>query len=386
MIPFRCLLLVIPLVMNQAVFSVESPYSAWEMGPPRDPSYFPIGVWLQDPIDAAAYKAAGINLYVGLWEGPTLKQLSALKLAGMKVICPQNEIGLAHRDEATIIGWLHRDEPDNAQPRPSGLGYGSPIPPTQVIEEYETMRKADASRPVLLNLGQGAAWDGWWGRGPRSGHFEDYREYVKGGDIISFDIYPVAHSSEKVAGKLEIVGSGAQRLANLVDSKKEIWSFIECTGVKTGNKPTPTQIRSEVWMALVHGAGGIVYFVHEWKPAFSSRGLLKDTDTYHAVAEINRQVQELAPVLNSTELPGWGSVLAENPNVAVTTRALKQKDTVYLLAISTSPESSKIRLLIDPGLSAKRAEALWENRHIEIHEGAFEDHFAGYEPHIYRLQ
>ena len=64
----------------------DSPYGAWMHGPPQDPDYFPIAVWLQAPEDAAAYKKAGINLYVGLWEGPTEEQLAHLKAAGMQTI------------------------------------------------------------------------------------------------------------------------------------------------------------------------------------------------------------------------------------------------------------------------------------------------------------
>jgi hypothetical protein len=36
-----------------------------------DPNFFPLAVWLQSPNNAAKYKAAGINTYVGLWRGPT---------------------------------------------------------------------------------------------------------------------------------------------------------------------------------------------------------------------------------------------------------------------------------------------------------------------------
>jgi hypothetical protein len=43
----------------------------WKNGPSVDPNYFPIAVWLQDPKNAGRYKPAGINLYVGLWRGPT---------------------------------------------------------------------------------------------------------------------------------------------------------------------------------------------------------------------------------------------------------------------------------------------------------------------------
>ena len=71
------------------------PLHGWQHGPPADPGFFPIAVWLQDPRNAERYKQAGINLYVGLWAGPTDAQLVSLKAAGMSVICEQNQVGLA---------------------------------------------------------------------------------------------------------------------------------------------------------------------------------------------------------------------------------------------------------------------------------------------------
>ncbi len=64
-------------------------------------------------------------------------------------------------DDPTIVGWMHGDEPDNAQELPGGKGYGPPMPPAKIVAEYEAIRKADPTRPVMLNLGQGVAWDGW---------------------------------------------------------------------------------------------------------------------------------------------------------------------------------------------------------------------------------
>src|SRR6266404_7273348 len=51
----------------------------WTNGLRTDPGFFPIGVWLQSPRNAAKYKAAGINLYVALWRGPTEAQLAELR-------------------------------------------------------------------------------------------------------------------------------------------------------------------------------------------------------------------------------------------------------------------------------------------------------------------
>jgi hypothetical protein len=155
----------------------ESPYQRWQHGPPADPAFFPIGVWLQDPRNAEAYKRAGINLYVALWQGPTDRQLATLKAAGMPVICGQTRIGLAHRDDPTIIGWMHGDEPDNAQEiRDEKTGrrrYGPPVAPAKIVAGYERLRAADPTRPVMLNLGQGVANDEWKGRGPGAS-LDDY--------------------------------------------------------------------------------------------------------------------------------------------------------------------------------------------------------------------
>jgi len=71
------------------------------------------------------YKEAGINTYVALWKGPSQEQVDALKGLGMKLVCHQNEFGLKQKDDATIIAWMHGDEPDNAQSKQGG-GYGPP--------------------------------------------------------------------------------------------------------------------------------------------------------------------------------------------------------------------------------------------------------------------
>src|SRR4051812_43509763 len=117
------------------------------------PTSFPIAVWLQAPKNVERFKAIGINTYVGLWEGPTEAQLAELKQAGMNVICAQNEVGLKHLADKTIVGWMHGDEPDNAQPVLGISRWGSPIPAEKVVADYKRIKANDPSRPVLLNVG-----------------------------------------------------------------------------------------------------------------------------------------------------------------------------------------------------------------------------------------
>ena len=54
-------------------------------------------------------------------------------------------------------------------------------------------------------------------------------------------------------------------------------------------------------MALIHGARGIIYFAHQFKPKFIEAGLLADEEMARGVAALNRQIRELAPVLNSPD-------------------------------------------------------------------------------------
>src|SRR6185369_3873934 len=114
-----------------------NPYAKWPKGPPSDPAFFPLAVWLQAPANAERYRNAGFNTYVALWKGPTEEQLDALKKAGLRLICHQNGVGLRHLDDPAIIGWMHGDEPDNAQSLGAGKGYGPPILPDKIVADYQ---------------------------------------------------------------------------------------------------------------------------------------------------------------------------------------------------------------------------------------------------------
>lgn len=341
-----------------------------------DAEFFPIAVWLQQPRHAEAYKAAGINTYVGLWQGPTDAQLDALKAAGMKLVCHQNARALARRNDPMILAWMHGDEPDNAQPKQGG-GYGPPILPSKIVEDYAKLKAADA-RPVLLNLGQGVAWDGWIGRGTRTNKPEDYPEYLKGCDIASFDIYPAVHDHAAVAGKLEFVAKGVERLRKWSDGKKPVWNCVEASRIDNEKtKPTPAQIRSEVWMSIIHGSTGIIYFVHQFRPTFVEASLLQDAELLKAVTEINREVRELAPVIKSpaAEAPAVKSAAP----VAVTAR--RHKDATYLFACAMSATATRASFSV----KGASVDVLGESRTLKIENGAFEDAFGPYEARLYRI-
>jgi hypothetical protein len=368
-------------------------YARWQNGP----GSVPIAVWLQDPRNAPKYQAIGVNLYIGLWKGPTAEQIAELKRHGMPVICSQNGFALEHLDEKTIVGWMHGDEPDNAQSLGRGKGYGPPIPPAEIVEDYEKIKANDPTRPVLLNLGQGVAWDGWYGRGVRSNHPKDYPEYVRGGDIVSFDIYPAVHDKPAVAGKLWYVARGVERLRGWAGGQRIVWNCIECTHIGNANvKPTPDQVKAEVWMSIVHGSQGIVYFCHQFQPRFIEAGLLADDQMAQAVGRINRQIHALAPVINSPTLPNAATVtvtpaqvsadmaqLLGPQGIAVAVKRHEGKTYVFAVRMEASPAKAAFDVKGLTGEAGVRV--LGEDREIRASEGRFEDEFGPDAVHLYEI-
>ena len=349
-------------------------YRKWSNGLRSDNAFFPIAVWLQSPDTAAQYKAIGVNVFVGLWRGPTEEQLKKLTEAGMTVIAGRPRGSRSIPGDSIIRGWMHNDEPDNAQAKPGG-GWGSCILPPVVVEGYRAMKAADETRPIYLNLGQAIANRTWPGRGDIcGGHDEHYPEYIRGADIVSYDVYPV---NSKVP--LYYVADGIDRLRKWANYEKPVWNWIETTAIRGGTKPTPAQIRAEVWLSIVHGSMGVGYFCHQFRPTEDAAAPLHDAETRQALASIDEQVTALAPVLNTRPVGNGVKVSSE---AQIDTMLKRHGGATYLFAVSRGEGTARFDLR-DCGDVA--ATVLAESRTVRVKRGRFEDRFGEYQVHIYKL-
>jgi hypothetical protein len=387
----RTTVLIFLLMLAAKAAPAPNSYLQWKHGPPAEASYFPLAVWLQEPEYAPRYKAAGINLYVGLWEGPTEQQLSDLTKMGMPVICEQNATGLARQNDPIIVGWMHGDEPDNLQevtdPQSGKKSYGPPVPPALIVREYQSLRAADPTRPVMLNLGQGVANDEWGGRGADA-KLDVYPDYIKGADIVSFDVYPVTNIGKPDGENyLWYVAKGVDRLVKWSGGQRIVWNALECTHIDNPKaKVTPAQLRAEVWMSLVHGSRGIIYFVHEFKPRSSDHALLDDPPMLAAVTGVNAQIRRLAPVLNSPSVEGAATVASSSENVPIDVMVKRQGDSIYLFAVGmrNAPTTGSFSLPALPPTA--QVQALDEDRTLVARNGKFTDAFQAYDVHLYRVK
>ena len=399
----QLIVLVALLLIATPATHADTPYAPWQHGPPNDPSYFPIGVWAQAPRNIEAYQELGVNLYVSLHGGPTEQQLTALHEAGMQSITGLNDYArslLADDSELLdgVIAWMHRDEPDNAQAAEGG-GWGPPITTDEIQRLGDEWRAIDPTRPVYLNLGWGVGWDGWYGRGVRTNQPGDYPAYIKGTDIVSFDIYPGSmRPGAAIADEHWRVAWGTQRLREWAQPEQIVWTILECSAISSHGQVSPTELRAQVWMSIIHGATGIVWFTHVFDDDgyVTDSAILRDEELRPVVHEVNHRLHELAPVIHSPSIDDRLTVeitegeaddaIRRERGIEPVAAMLKEHDgALYLFAVRMRDSEATARFTID-GLEGEHvAELIGDDAQVTLTDGRFEQAFEAWGTRLYRI-
>ncbi|HEX8791706.1 MAG TPA: hypothetical protein VF765_12210 [Polyangiaceae bacterium] len=368
----------------------KSPYAGWTRGVPTDPAFFPIGVWLQLPSHASELSKIGVNVYVGNNAGtdPLMAgDLASLKALGMYAIIGQDSVGLANIDDPTIIGWwMTPDEPDNAQSNGMG-GYGPPVAPATLVTQYQSYVKADPTRPVWLGLGQGVAYDNWEGRGSNA---PPESQYVPASDIVSFDIYPYNNcggdtNEQATCGQFWLNAFGIDRLHTWSNRGQAVWSDFETTVIAAGSTagPTPVQTRSEVWLGLIHGANGILYFIDSWNPSFREDAIFETPAMVSTVTALDQEIAMLAPVLNSATIPNLVSASSSSATAPIDTMVKASGSKLYVMSAISRTGTATGTFTIAGMTGSAVATVVGENRTVNVTKGRFTDTFAQNDVHVY---
>ena len=356
---------------------------------PYETSYFPLGVWMQPPVKTAIlYKANGINTLIGVWNPLDEPQWAAIKSAGLRLIVSQNDYALSLGSEPLLIGYHMEDEPDNAQWNATTQKYDPCLATSYIINEYNTLKKNDPLRKVFLGLGQGVAYNNYIGRGACRNNIEMYKAsnngYLFGCDICAFDIYPINNTDGITNGKLEYVGIGVQNLINWSGNKPS-WCWIETTRISdtAPRRPETWEVKSEVWMGIIHGAKGIGYFCHSFVTgATDESALLHDAEMIGAVKLINAEIDALAAVLNTPTTTGFATVSSSNTAVPVDVMTKNYGGANYIFAIAMRKDETTATFTVTSG---NHVEVFGEGRSITITNGKFSDFFSPYSVHLYKI-
>jgi len=379
----RLLAIVLPTILPLILVG-EGDFAcgAYLNGFPADDGFFPIGVWQQSPDNAGKFQSIGVNTYVGLREGPTEAQLAELAANGTFVVAAQNDSALNSPNRHVIKAWLQQDEPDNAQPIGPWM-HGPCIPAAEVARRSHEIKVRDPTRPVVIYFGRGVADELWPGRGSCTGDLAYYAIAAAGADIVSFDIYPVANSEGRpdVSGKLEYVARGVTNLFKWATAGQSVWTALETTAIQSQHRVTPAQLRAEAWMALIHGAKGLCYFVTEWTSGFREDAIFRYPEIVAEVSRLNQMIRVLAPVLNAPDVHGR---VVTSSSLPVDTMVKFHNGRLYLFAIVMTNDPSNVSFSLR-GDRGPVATVLGEDRVVTIVDGTFEDSFPGYGVHLYEI-
>lgn len=382
-------------------------YRAFSPSLPADPSFFPVGVWLEsviDPADTAKDKAAGINTYVELTSN---SDLGLVRSAGMYAITsPQRGHG------AETAGWLISDEVDMwGGPGSDGWtgnypGQGDVCQPAggrcgYTVQRQITERLPKDKRLRMANYGKGIAF---WQSDAEARRFVNEFQ-----DVVSVDTYWFTDRAicadgegggliDPSAGRLPAerchraanYGRTIDRVRSLVDppGTKPVWSFVEVGHPFTEDDyPTiePAQLTAAVWSSIIHGARGIVYFNHSFGGPCVSQHALREpcyAAVRDAVARVNARIQALAPVLNAPFADGVTTVTAD-----VDTATKWYDGHFYVLAGAAGVRPDEEVRFAMPCVGNATATVLDENRTLPVRAGVFTDRFADPNAvHLYRIE
>jgi hypothetical protein len=143
-------------------------------------------------------------------------------------------------------------------------------------------------------------------------------------------------------------------------------------------------------MALIRGSRGLIYFVHQFKPNFREAALLDDPEMLAAITALNKQIRDLAPVLNQPMRPDALAITTENPGSQVIAMTKFGIGTHWVFAANLKNEPARATFqFIETNRRLgpdSEAEVLDENRKVLVKHGErITDDFAPYAVHLYRL-
>ena len=262
---------------------------------------------------------------------------------------------LARANKPALLGWYVVDEPE-------GIGKAA----AQMVRDlYQLIKETDTDHPcslVIMSPGAGA-------------------KYRMCADVIWTDPYPIPGSPAKR------VADVVQGCADAMTDGKPVWAVPQAfdwsvwnTGKINGvHRPTDEEERCMTYLALVHGAKGIIYWAHT-----GSRYYIEDYPEHWAyMKKLAGEMRDLSPALLTVNAKRTIQVTPKEATIDTMVKELGGQ--VYLFAVNRDPNARSASFRLDGVSSKRQVEALFEGRSIQAASGSWADDFKPLEVHVYRL-
>lgn len=251
----------------------------------------------------------------------------------------------AFRDHPALLSWYIADEPSSEE-----------VPRLERV--YDLVRDLDPHHPVTVVFYRGA---------------EHARQFEGCMDIVMGDPYPIPH------GSVTYVSEMADALRDAFDGRKALWIVPQAFGGHEWWKrePTAQEERVMTYLALIHGARGIQYFIRSPRVSFPKSPVM-----WAECGTLALETAELTPALTSAE--PRPAVESSSPGVHV--GAYRDRGAVTVLAANTKNEPQPLHIELGDLDWSGEARVLFENRTVTVEGGAIAETIDAYDTRAYRLQ
>jgi hypothetical protein len=339
--------------------------------------YFPIGVHSQPKSSFDKWKGRGINTLFQYEAERNSQGVPSVSLQTWSDTAASKGLNYVREPAANpaddlqdphLLGWAQKDEPDLVNHNPN---------PSFNIDIYQNWKAIGPSKPVWINFaGPSVTVNG-----------ADYRQWVKGGDWVASDWYPINWGRY---GNINFTGQAIDKLRS--DSNgvpKKFFAYIESSWQKlsVGSRgPTRDEFRGSVWSAIMHGAGGIIYFPQVVPNAtvggsFSFDGT--DANVADEMTKVDAQIQSYARILNAAYNPTSRSLTSTNTAIESTWRVVQDGDYFFVLNQSANTISNVPLTLAGLPANVTALNVVGENRTDLLNSGIIKDDFTPWQVHVY---
>jgi len=197
--------------------------------------------------------------------------------------------------------------------------------------------------------------------------------YKESADIIEVAEYTSSYAEQLIPRLVDDL----EKVQRLVGARKPFLFWIG-SSIPNPSYRTAEEIRCATYLALMHGADGIVYHM--------GHGGIPPTYTRHwsVYPGLAREVETVFPILVAPQPDGTPPIDAAPTEIVACVRQRGRQ--LYLIAVNTSPYLVKAEFRIkDRSFVAERARLPLENREIAFDGGRFSDEFTRFETHVYEI-
>lgn len=252
----------------------------------------------------------------------------------------------AVREAPALLCWYLSDEPA-----------GRRIPPDRYVKRYPQLKEWDPYHPTTMVFCVPAK----------------AAEYRDGLDILMVDPYPIPNGPvTRVADVVELVRRDTF-------DEVPIWCVPQAFGGGEwwGREPTPAEERCMTYLAIVHGATGIQYFIRRppWNNPFVPA-------LWGEIRRMAAEIRQLTPVLLSHEPRPSVEIIEPGPQVHAAAWACRNR--AYVIAVNTQAEPTAFAIRCSATPAENAARVVFEQRQVAVgRDGTIRDLIDGFGVRIY---